>query len=734
MAQNKFEATAQEMLKDIERILEEWYPDGTLKGRRFWIGDPQNGDGSSCNVDLESGKWYDFASAEGGGDLISLFAHKEGLSMGEARKILKEKYGPFDPVIVKPPKQALVKGPGKLLNGMDRHWAYKDADGTILCYVARKDKPDGAKTFRQVSYDDRSKDWIAKGYPAPRPLYNLDKLAQNPEAKVLVVEGEGCVDAAESVLGDRAVVTTWMGGASGVGATNWGPLSGRDVTIWPDADENGVGQKAALKIANTLKDAGGLVKLIDVSDVGQDKWDIADAVKQGWNLKKIQSWVRDHVNEFTGKETKIVQTGNIQNNILNIAPDNTALTDAGGLVGLWMQLGLQLIGQANKPAANVYNVFKILESRTLGIPEMWYDTFEQAPCIRYPGKEPQRVVDGDVIVILRQLQGYLGMPDVKKTTIWEYIEGLEATNRKNWAKDWITGLDWDGTERIRGFFRDICGAADDEYTQCASMNWWVSLAARITRPGCQVDTMPILEGDQGRGKSRLLRIIGGRLHSEIAEGKFDEKEIIRSMNGKAIIEFGELHAMKKADVTQLKAFLTRTSDNTRGLYARMHKDVPRHCVFVGTTNQDEYLIDETGNRRFWPIATDRIDDEAAYENREQYFAEAYHWVQKGHRWWDMPEDETVEAQCNRMKEDAFIDTIKENIMTLGATFRMSEILIKMEIPTERWDFGIQHRVGSALRQLGYRNEIIKMDGKATRYWTNKDGKGQQLLGKYDDLF
>lgn len=729
MEDNTFKKTASLMLLQCESILQGWYPEGRTKGKRFWIGDPENGSGNSCNVDLETGLWYDFASGDKGGDLVSLYAHKERMSMGQALRELKEIYGPHDPVIAKPPKHVALRGPGDLINGMDKVWTYRDADGDVLCYVCRKDRADGKKIFRPVSYDERQGQWVARGYKTPKPLYNLDMLSKNPETKVLVVEGEKCADAAQGVLGSRAICTTWMGGASSVNKTDWSPLSGRDVTLWPDADKDGTGQAAMLKVAGLLKDTGGTVKLVDVSDAPADKWDIADAVNSGWGLQEIQEWVRTRVSEFTGRDLKIAQKAqNIQNNIVSIAPDNTALADAGGLVALWSSLGLQLVGQANKPAANVYNVSKIMEAKAHGIPDVWYDTFENAIVIRVENQEVRKVIDGDITLILRQLQGYYGMSDLRRAVVIEYFDTLEVCRTGNWAKEWIEGLKWDGTYRLKRFFIDVCGAEESVYHEAASENFWVSLAARIASPGCQVDTMPILEGEQGVGKSRLLRIIGGRFHAEI-EGTFDEKEVVRSMSGKALIEFGELHALKKADVAQLKAFLTRTVDTTRALYSRFHKDIPRHCVFVGTTNQDEYLVDETGNRRFWPIRIGTIRDQEAAEFREQYYAEAYAKYKSGHMWWLMPEGETLEAQVTRVKDDAFTDTVAKCVMGLGSTFRMSELLEKLDVPSERWDFILQRRTAVSLKVLGYRNVVIKSPEtkRAARYWTKLNGAGQMLL-------
>ena len=727
MAQNKYEKLNEYLNPQIEEILTEWYPDGEIVNDRFHIGGVGGEEGSSLNVALagdKTGSWYDFATAQGGGDLISLYAHKHTLAMPEAHKRLHKQYAPPEPKITKPP--AGTPEPTELLSKAQKYWTYRDESGTPMTYVLRTDTHSGKK-FRQLSYDSTSGGWIFKGYPSPKPLYNLDELSKYPDKRVLVVEGEKCAEAAKALAGNRSVVTTWLSGASSVDKTDWGPLAGRDVTIWPDADHDGTGQKAAQKIAQALTPHGCQVKLVDVADVEKNKWDVADAVDEGWDLNTLQNWVKDRLVVYDHKVAVVNNGDNAQTAIVHIAPENKGLVHTGGLVGMWSQMGLQLVGGNNpSPAPNAYNIHRVLESDVLTLPDIWYDTFENSVCVKYAGQEVRKISDADIVTILRQIQGYLGMHNVKKMTVWEYIEELENTRRRNWAADWIKGLKWDGEPRIKGFFHTYAGAEESDYVSMAAINWWVSLAARIAEPGCQVDTMPVLEGKQGKGKSRLLRCIGQRLHSEIAEGKFDEKEIIRGMNGKAIVEFGELHAMKKADVAQLKSFLTRTIDTTRGLYQRTHKDIKRHCVFVGTTNEDEYFIDVTGNRRFWPIKTDKIREDKALRDRDQLFAEAYLRFENGHQWWLMPEG-TEEEQSARVKSDVLSDQISELIINLDPTFRMSNLLIAMEIEPDKWSYGLQTRVGKILKQLGLRKVRIRYDGRPQWFYTRLEGTGQDLI-------
>lgn len=170
----------------------------------------------------------------------------------------------------------------------------------------------------------------------------------------------------------------------------------------------------------------------------------------------------------------------------------------------------------------------------------------------------------------------------------------------NEVKDYLNGLEWDGTARLERLFIDYLGAEDNEYVRAVTRKSFVAAVARALNPGCKYDTMPILTGAQGIGKSTLLGKMGKKWFTDGIK-TFEGKEAAELIQGIWIAEIGELSAMNKSEENQVKQFLSQRIDRFRAAYGRHVQDCPRCCVFFGTSNSSDYLRDPTGGRRFWPI-------------------------------------------------------------------------------------------------------------------------------------
>lgn len=172
----------------------------------------------------------------------------------------------------------------------------------------------------------------------------------------------------------------------------------------------------------------------------------------------------------------------------------------------------------------------------------------------------------------------------------------------NDVRNYLAGLKWDGIPRLDLMFVDYLGAADTPYTRAVTRKAFTAAVARAMEPGCKYDTMLILAGPQGIGKSTLLdKMSMGWFNDGIRT--FEGKEASELLQGVWLVEVSELDAFHKSDVARIKQFLSLRSDKFRAAYGRHVKDIPRCCVFFGTTNTTEFLRDRTGNRRFWPVDT-----------------------------------------------------------------------------------------------------------------------------------
>lgn len=224
------------------------------------------------------------------------------------------------------------------------------------------------------------------------------------------------------------------------------------------------------------------------------------------------------------------------------------------------------------------------------------------------------------------------------------------------VKDYLEPLEWDGVERMETVFIEYLGAKDTPYHREVCRLTLLAAVTRIYEPGHKFDYMPILEGAQGKGKSRFVRALGRNWFREM--GNFDDRgKAVESMNGAWILEFAELHQFNKAEVTRIKEFLSAQGETIRLAYERNPRTFNRQCVFIGTTNESEYLRDETGNRRFWPVLCTiiNINIKKLLKNIDQIWAEAkfnYEKMREAQPFGDLPlylADKKIEAEAKMIQ-------------------------------------------------------------------------------------
>jgi predicted P-loop ATPase len=233
----------------------------------------------------------------------------------------------------------------------------------------------------------------------------------------------------------------------------------------------------------------------------------------------------------------------------------------------------------------------------------------------------------------------------------------------------------------------------------------ISAVARAFRPGCKVDSMLVLEGGQGAGKSSAARILAGFEYFSDNLPAMGTKDASDHVRGKWIIEVGELSAMQKSEIELTKAFISRQEEKFRPAYNRKEITYKRRCVFIGTTNQDNYLRDETGNRRFWPVRVSKIDLAALQRDRDLLWAEAVYWYDAGVKWYLSAVEEALakEVQADRVSEDIWQEKLSSALEGI-TEISLTEAAARLSLETAKVGRADQNRITASLRGLGFVRE------------------------------
>lgn len=284
------------------------------------------------------------------------------------------------------------------------------------------------------------------------------------------------------------------------------------------------------------------------------------------------------------------------------------------------------------------------------------------------------------------------------------------------VREYLEGLVWDGTPRVRAWPARYLHVGDSEYVQLAGMKWMIAAVARVMQPGCKADNVLILEGKQGWGKSTALEVLAGKAWYTNSPIRIGEKDTYAVMAGKWIIELAELDSLNKSDSSAAKSFFATETDRFRNFYGKRATDVHRQGVFAGSVNFDTYLKDESGNRRYWPIRVGGpVDIEALRRDRDQLWAEAVHLYRKRVIWHVTEEERPLFEieQTERYEGDVYEDKIARAI-EYSARTTMEEILADvLKLDTSKWTLPEQRRVGKALKSLGW---VRKRESTGKRGW------------------
>lgn len=747
MNQIDFEGLGKALLADALRLCTQWLPGGHLRGNEYCCSDIRGGPGDSMKVNIKTGMWRDFGTSDpGGSDLISLFAAVENLTQIEAARQLAAKIG-FGPVAQ---ASEPVFGYHSKLGKPTAMWAYHDATGaTILFYTARYDTPSG-KQFLPWSRDGQGK-WVCKGYPVPRPLYNLPEFKAHPKRPVLIVEGEKAADAARKLCGHAYVVTTWANGAQAVKRSDWGPCYKRDILIWPDADAPG--NQAALDIAKELERECVEIYIINTNGLPEG-YDAADYIADhNIDYNEFLTWSRARVSLFNSvsRETVLSSTETLSTPTDTVVPSSETvvvhqdddipqemrftvhLSDdpapSGSMAAIVARYGLTTT-TTGVPIPNEDNVIRVFEADGHLRRRIWFDDFYQTIFLKTAdGSRKWQDIDTYKLTILLQRQYFLSR--ISEATVRRCVCVIAQHDHRNEPRDWMESLSWDKTPRIRRFFVDYMGARDNNYTECVGKNFWVSLVARTYNPGCIMRTMVVLKSKQWAGKSTAFAIIGGKYYCEALES-LHSNNFLQALRGKILIEFADLSGFDRSDINRIKQIISCRTDCFRAPYDREPMDHPRRCVLVGTTNEDTFLRDDTGGTRFWPIETGTILHSKLEEDRDQLFAEAIYLFKNKENWHIMPTKITEEIQEEYRQKDEWEQVINEYVQSK----RVQHITISdlardcLHIGVDKLDKSVQMRLARNLKVIGWQRKRVRSEHNLLWVWCPPDSQISQLSTAY----
>ena len=316
----------------------------------------------------------------------------------------------------------------------------------------------------------------------------------------------------------------------------------------------------------------------------------------------------------------------------------------------WLK-GLELTNNGSI-ASTISNVAAILQNDPRLCNSYYFDRFKgrpivsgDLPWVRFRDRISPVWMDTDDAGLRSFIEDEYNI--VSQTKIKDAVDIAMMNRSRHPVQEYLEGLTWDGEERMDDLFITYLGAEDCRYTRAVTRAALIGAVARIMQPGCKHDHMLVLVGPQGCRKSTTLAKLGKEWFSDSLY-TVSGKDAFEQIQGVWIIEMGEMAAARKSEVEQLKQFMSKRLDSYRAAYGRRTQDHPRQCAFFGSTNDFEFLRDQTGSRRFWPVEVDNTGrteaDKLTEEIVDQIWAEAVTAYQAGEHWYLKAEDEDLARQ------------------------------------------------------------------------------------------
>lgn len=385
------------------------------------------------------------------------------------------------------------------------------------------------------------------------------------------------------------------------------------------------------------------------------------------------------------------------------------------------------------------NVQKALQRPDIGGARIAYDQFKDLVLVAFGDDSqwrPLRDTDYFRLRIELEKRGFKGPgTDI----IREGVHHVAEVNSFDSAIEWAKGLKWDGQPRVRNFMFRYFGVEASAYAESLSIYLWTALAGRCLVPGVKADMTPIFVGDQGAGKTRGVFALAPE-EGSFVEVNLEHRDdnLARSLRGKLIGELGELRGLMTREAESIKAWMTRTHEEWIPKYREFATRFPRRLVFIGTTNDDEFLGDATGERRWLPIRVGKVDVEAIERDRDQLWAEGIEMFNAGGVQWQeaqsLAKDEHAHYKVHDTWESAIVGWLEtdemdgtEGIKRGDKPFKLHDVMVSaLNMNVQNIARRDELRAGRVLRMLGYEKKLVRDGLQVFKGWQRAKSDGEDL--------
>lgn len=381
--------------------------------------------------------------------------------------------------------------------------------------------------------------------------------------------------------------------------------------------------------------------------------------------------------------------------------------------GTWASLDMVTKGKNRYPEASTGNAVRILELDPRWEGRIVHDTFFRL--ILVGGKEVHDETETEIGLWMSDIYGV----NVSEARIHQAVCAVAARHEVNPVREWLLSLKWDEVGRVDAVPSQVLGCEDTPLSRAMFRKFMVSAVSRAMEPGCKVDTVLVLVGAQGCKKSTFFAKLCGSHWFSDTPCNPTTKDALEQLAGAWIYELSELSTIKRAEQNGVKSFLSALQDRYRPSYGRNTVTYKRSCVFVGTTNDNEFLTDPTGSRRYWPLRVGEIDIPKLEEWREQLWAESVLWWKQGERVY-LDGDQEKERQADseqHQQRDVWHEDVAEYVLNRGEVSTRDILSEACKLPVEKMSRLDDMRISAIMRALGWSSKRTRKGGIQVRVWT-----------------